>query len=285
MSDSLRHDQRHAPEYVYEVREGDERNKALSDLYDSFLTTRLPYLLAWQDILQRYRRSTIGPFWLTINTAVFIAGFALVGRALFNTDLNTYLPYLTLGMIYWVFISTIMIEGSTVFVDNGHIIKQVRLPLLIQIIRLVLRNLIVMAHNFLVFVVVAFVTGTVPTLQVLLLLPALLVLAASASGVALFLGVLGARFKDVALIVTNAVQLLFFVTPIMWPVDMVFARGHGYLVEWNPIYHFLLTLRGPLLGTSIPASTWLIVALFGCAACAAGMFLFVRYRRRIAFWI
>src|SRR2546422_820704 len=98
------------------------------------------------------RRSVIGPFWLTISTAVMVSAMGFLYARIFGQDVSTYLPYLAVGLVIWGTISTMANESCTVFTTVEQIIKQVRLPLTTHVCRMVWRNAIIFGHNALILV-------------------------------------------------------------------------------------------------------------------------------------
>jgi ABC-type polysaccharide/polyol phosphate export permease len=68
--------------------------------------------MAMQDIKMQYRGSLLGPFWLTISTVVMIAAMGLIYARMFHMEINRYLPFLTVGLVIWNFVSTVITEGA-----------------------------------------------------------------------------------------------------------------------------------------------------------------------------
>ena len=91
--------------------------------------------LAWHDIRQRYRRSKIGPFWLTISMSVMIGAFGGLYAGLFRTDVAQYLPHVAVGFVVWGFVSGLTNDGCNAFIESQGSIKQVRLPLSVYVYR------------------------------------------------------------------------------------------------------------------------------------------------------
>src|SRR5580692_2872750 len=85
-------------------------------------------IMGWDDIRQRYRRSVIGPFWITLSMGVFILLLGVIYSRLFHTDIATYIPYLAAGIPLWGFISQTTNESCVAFHESGRIIKQIKLP-------------------------------------------------------------------------------------------------------------------------------------------------------------
>src|SRR4051794_15628284 len=100
-----------------------------SDLAKSLLEWRLWTMLGWNDIRQRYRRSALGPFWITISMAIFTVLLGVIYSKIFHQDIATFLPYIAMGLIIWGFISGVTIEACNCFVENTGIMKQIRLPM------------------------------------------------------------------------------------------------------------------------------------------------------------
>ena len=121
------------------------------DIFAALKGYELAGVLGRQDIRQRYRRSSLGPFWLTISMGVLIGALGLVFGNLFATPMKEFLPFLTIGLILWTLITTVLNEGCTGFTAAEAMIKQISLPLFTHILRVLWRNLIICAHNLAIF--------------------------------------------------------------------------------------------------------------------------------------
>jgi len=120
---------------------------ALSDIAMATRRYFLVGMLGWQDVRQHYRRSALGPFWLTIAMGVMIGSIGVVFGQIFNSPMSEFLPFLAAGMIFWGFISSVITEGCTGFIAAEGIIKQLPIPLFVHILRVIWRNLLILAHN------------------------------------------------------------------------------------------------------------------------------------------
>jgi len=256
---------------------------AISDIVSGVCSIHIWPTLGWQEVMQRYRRSVLGPFWLTIGTAVMLCIMGPLYAKLFNEDIAAYFPYLAVNLVLWQTIFQLVQDGCTVFILSEGYIKQMRLPLSIYVLRMVWKNLIILAHNFVVVVlVIAFFPPKIGV-QLLVFPLAVFVFAANALWVGILLGMVCARFRDVALMLTNLMQVAFFVTPVMWKPQML--GRHEWAVNLNPFYHFLETLRTPLLGEPANMSSWAMVAGITLAGYAVTILLYSRFRSRIAYWV
>jgi lipopolysaccharide transport system permease protein len=261
-----------------------ERHRlALRDGADAVHLWRLAWMRGWFDIRLRYRGSMLGPFWLTLSTGVMIGMLGVLYSALFHLSVREYLPYLAMSQILWLFLSTIVSEACTCFTLVEAVIRSIRMPFMLHALRNVVRNLLVLAHNVVVIVIVYAVFGLWPGMSLLLTIPALLLWFIDAVAVTLLLGMFCARFRDIPPIVGSLMQIFFFVTPILWKPEQL---GHfaAYL-PLNPFYVLLEILRGPLIGAPPPLGVWLAASIYSLLLCMGAWLLFVRARGRLAFWI
>jgi ABC-type polysaccharide/polyol phosphate export permease len=256
---------------------------AWRDLADGFGRSWLWGALALQDIRLRYRGSVLGPFWLTISTLVMVVAMGAIYGRLFHVDIATYLPYLCIGLIVWQNFSSTITEGCETFLREQSVIQQVPIPFSIHAYRNVCRNFIVLAHN-LVIVPIGLVIFAIPidwhTLEII---PGFLLLAINGFWISILLGLISARFRDVPPIVASFLQVLFFVTPIIWPVEML--GDWQAIATLNPLFAAIDVVRAPLLGVATAESSWIALMIMTVLGCSVTFAMFARFRTRIAYWI
>ena len=245
---------------------------------------RVWVMLAYQDIQLRYRRSTLGPFWITLSMAVTIYTVGFLYGHLFRVNLAEYFPYLAVSLILWTFISTVITESTEGFIEAEHYLRNLKLPYNCFLMRIVLRNLIILAHNILVLIPIVFMFNIPINWNTLLFIPGLAILLINGVLYGGFLAVLGTRFRDFTQIMQSIVPVIFYTTPIMWMPNLLPAK-YQWLVTVNPFYQLLNLLRNPLLGqgyTPIGLLLALFVTLLGFVLYSLSM---GGYRRRIVFWL
>lgn len=257
--------------------------RATRDIGGGFARWRLWGRLGWQDITIRYRRSVLGPFWLTLSMGVMVATIGTVYSTIFKTDMHIYLPYLALGFLIWGFITTSVTEGCQCFIEGENFIRQLEMPLAIFVYRVIWRNLIILAHNAVVYLVVVWVQQVPLGLNIFLAVPGLLLLVLNATWVALLFGMLSARFRDIPQIIGSLIQVVFYITPIIWMPSQL--TGHSWLVVSNPVFHVIDVVRAPLLGQTPQGLSWLVTLGLLAGGVAVSFALFCRYRGRIAYWV
>jgi len=257
--------------------------RALRDLAGGARSYHIWGRLGWQDIRQRYRRSLLGPFWITISAAAMIGGIGMLYSRLLHQETEEYIPFLSVGLLIWTFIATLINEGCTTFTGADQFIKQVKLPLTVHVWRAVWRNVIILGHNLLILVPVFIFYHRSVDASALLSLLGIVLLAFNGVTLGIGLGLLCARFRDVPPIIGSLVQLAFFVTPVMFPTK---ALGqHEWIAQLNPFFHFLQIVRAPLIGTKIEPESWVFAILASLFMALASLALFVRFRARIPYWV
>lgn len=257
---------------------------ARADLRDAWGYRRLAASLAWIDIKLRYRGSVLGPFWLTLSTAVMVAAMGLIYATLFHMTLRVYLPFLALSLVLWNFLSALVTEACVCYTAVEFTIRAQRLPFILHALRVVLRNLLVLAHNIVVIGAVYVIFRIWPGRTGLLVLPGLVLWAIDALALTLLLGALCARFRDVPPIVGSLMQMAFFVTPVIWRPELA-GPTRQWLLPFNPFFSLLEVVRGPLLGEPPKGGVWLGAVIATLLLVLLGSWLFARTRARIAFWV
>ncbi len=256
---------------------------AVQDIIDGLRLWRLAWTLGWLDIRLRYRGSILGPLWLTLSTAIMVASLGFLYSALFKTDVHDYLPFLTLSQVLWFFISALVSEGCSSFTQADGIIRAVRMPLSLHVLRMMVRNILVFGHNVLVIIAVDAIFMVWPGADALLSVPGFVLWAIDAMAIGLMLGAICARFRDIGPIVGSIMQIAFFLTPVIWQPNQLGAGG--WWLPLNPFYALLEIVRAPLLGQMPSSTTWLAAGLYSLALSGLSWLLFVRARGRVAFWV
>ncbi len=256
---------------------------AIDDVNGGITRWQLWFTLGWHDIQQRYRRSVVGPFWLTISMGAMVAGLAYLYVGFFGLPLDRYLPFVATGMIVFNMISSVVTEGSVVFISSSRTILQTKVPLSIYVYQMLWRNLLILAHNMCIYLILLpffeFDLGW-PTL---LAIPGLLLVLIAGFWVGIIIGTLSARFRDVPPIIASIMQVAFFLTPVFWTPAAL--KGREVFLDWNPFYYLLEIVRMPLLGQVPSAMMWIVVIGMNVASGAIALVFFARYRARIAYWV
>ncbi|WP_189058366.1 galactan export ABC transporter permease subunit Wzm/RfbD [Longimycelium tulufanense] len=261
--------------------------RAFQDLAQGWRQRPLWGHLGFQDIKQRYRRSVIGPLWITLSTAMTAVALGILYSTLFKTEVPEFLPYVAVGLIVWNFIAGCINEGTEVFITNEGLIKHLPAPLSVHIYRMVWRQSLFFAHNLLVYVVLMVVFPHPLGLATLLAIPGLMLVALNGVWVALLVGIIATRFRDIPPIISSITQLLFFMTPIVWKYDNALLANtpRAQYAELNPFLHYVAVVRDPLLGQPVEPRHWIVVGGITVVGWALALIFLRNYRSRVSYWV
>ena len=271
-------------DFTPELGVGARNRMAGRDLREAASLWRLCWTLSWLDIKLRYRGSVLGPFWLTLSTAVMVGAMGLIYSTLFRMNLHEYLPLLVLSILLWNFLGTLVADGCTCYLQSESMIRSMRMPYSLYAARVVVRNVLVLGHNLIVIVAVYALLRISPGGTVLLALPAFALWLVDGFAASVLLGALCARFRDIPPIVASIIQMAFFVTPVIWKPQLVGAARQA-LLPWNPFFSLLEIVRAPMLGEFPSVVVYLSALGYSALLCLAAWLLFARVRGRLAFWV
>lgn len=262
---------------------GTAANVAIRDLLGSVLRLPLAFSLAVDDINGRYRRTVLGPFWLIVGQAATIAGFVVVFSGLFDQDPTTYALYLAAGFPVWLMISQFLVDMPMTFIQARGFIEAFELPWLVHIWRRSINYAIVFLHQ-LVALFALFLIMRVPLdFDLLLVLPALLIVIIAGSGTGLLLAIINARYRDLQPAMGVLAGFLFLFSPVVWRAEQL--QLNEWAVRFNPMHYYIKLVRDPLMGIAPAPELWIGTTLGAVALFALGVLAFHFARRRLYYWL
>jgi ABC-2 type transport system permease protein len=259
--------------------------RAFGDLGAGWRQRSLWGYLGWQDIKQRYRRSVLGPLWISISMGVIATAMGILYGALFGEPVHTFLPYVATGLLIWNFVNGCILEGSEVFIANEGLIRFLPAPVSLHVYRLLWRQTLFFLHNLVIWLLLVIIFPQPLSATVLLAVPAFLLLLINGGWVAMMAGIIATRFRDIPPIIASLTQLLFFMTPIVWSYERLKSNPLSAYVELNPVMHFVEIVRQPLLGQPIVWRHWAVVGVITVVGCAVSLLCLRNYRSRVAYWV
>lgn len=256
---------------------------AVNDLVNGLAHYEVWSAFAVHDIRQRFRRSILGPFWLTLTMGVLVGALSLVFGTVFKQDLATLIPHIAAGVIFWGLFTSTVNDGATVFSNAESFIRNVPLPLSVHLYRMLGRNIIIWLFNMVIYVIVMIVFPHPLNANFLLFVPGFALLLLNMFWVSLAAGILSARFRDIPLLIANVIQVVFFLTPVFWSSEDMPDRPA--FVEWNPMYHLLDLVRKPLFGEAPGAISWVVGIGLAVVGTTFAVMLFRKTYSRIPYWV
>ncbi len=263
---------------------GPQARIAGSDMLCGLLAWRLWWGLGFQDIRIRYKRTYLGPLWITASMAATFVAMGILFSTVLKSEIRLYLPYLAFGMVTWNFLASAASDGPQIFVESQHIINSLKMPFSVHVLRYLVRNIIIFGHNLVAALATLWILGGSIGHTWPLALLGLPILFLTAFALGLILAIMGARFRDLGPMIGMVIQLAFFLTPILWRLEDIPEPYHWW-VSVNPAYHLIELIRAPLMGSnafwpSLLAATLTAFLLLGVAFALLSIF-----RRRISYWL
>jgi lipopolysaccharide transport system permease protein len=262
----------------------DELASAARDFASSFQLTRLWSTLAVNDIAGRYRGSVLGPFWITLSQIAFVAGIGLVYGDLMHVSVEKYIPWMATGVTLWTLISGMILDGCTAFIEGSSMLRQTSLPMPLFIWRIVCRNLLNFAHQIVVIIGVAVWFHYLLKINLPMFALGFLLLLLNLTWMTFAAAVICARYRDVQQMISSALQIIFFISPVIWiPNEMSGLKSS--LLRVNPVFHMLDVTRNPLIGLPAHWDSVIYLAIMAAVGLLLTFCLYGAVRRRIVHYL
>ena len=254
-----------------------------NDLVEAMRSPGIWWRFAWLDIRLQYRRTFLGPLWLTLSFLMSGIALSIVYSQLLGIDDEKFFAYLLGGLSIWAFLSAAVMEGCSTFYSMAGMILERRLPLTIYALRLVSRNFITFGHNLIAVLLVFIYFHVSLTPWTLMVIPGLIMLQLNAFWFSILFGIICTRYRDLQQLITVLMTLTFFVTPIFWHKEMLGTRG--IIADGNPFYHMIEIVRSPMLGHEPSWTSWIVVMSITVVGMVITFLVGSKYLRRLAYWL
>jgi ABC-type polysaccharide/polyol phosphate export permease len=257
--------------------------QAFADILNGARLYELWIRFAVHDIRQRFRRSVLGPFWLTLSMGIMVAAIGVVFSSLFHQDAAKTLPYIATGLIFWGLLTSCINDGTMVFISAESDIRNLPMPLSVHFYRMMARNVMIWGFNMAIYLVMVVWFELMPGWNALLFIPGFILFLVNAAWMSLVAGVLSTRYRDIPQVIANVIQVFFFLTPIFWSPENLPNRPA--FVALNPFYHLIEIVRAPLLGEVVSPMSWSLCIGMAAAGLGFTAWLYRRAHARIAYWV
>ena len=258
--------------------------QVLSDIRAGWALRNSWWALSRQAIKISYRRTTLGPIWITLQQVAFVVGISLLYSQLFKVKSADMVPLVAFGITFWGLLTSFITGAASNLIQQSQSIKSSTLPISFYVFSSVSHQLLTFIHSAVVLVPLAFVFDTTPRLATLVTVPLAIVCAViNGFSIGLWLGPLSARYRDISASIPIIIQIAMFLSPIFWSPSLL--GGRDWIVDYNPIAWMLETFRSPILGGDIRFDLWLQLIILTCANLALGITVLHRVRDKISYWI
>lgn len=240
-----------------------------SDFLEIWQYRELLYFFTWRDLKVRYKQTIVGVSWVLFQPFISMVVFSIFfgNFAKMPTDGAPYPIFVFVGLIFWQFFSTSMSDISNCLINNQHLITKVYFPRILLPLSLILTRFVDFLVALVILIGLMIYYGFIPSLSAWLIFPILcLVSAIAALGLGLFFASLNVKYRDVRHVLPFFVQMLMFVTPVVYSTSIL--GQYGWILAFNPIGGVIKTARSELLQSY--ATNWL---QFGFSAMVCLIFL------------
>jgi ABC-type polysaccharide/polyol phosphate export permease len=264
---------------------GVQLRAAVSDIREGLRRRRGWSYLAVENVKNRYRRTVLGPWWLTLQMLIFIVGISVVFGQLLNTGLREFLPYVAVGYMAFMLLVGLTNAAAGVFVLGSSTLKSTRQPLSNLVLRDVGIEFIHFGHNLVIYLVFLAV-GLVPLRpEILIALPIVAVIAVNGLFVGLWLGIAVARFRDVQPFINSILGVIIFFTPVFYHLNNLSSGLQVFVLKWNPFTYLIEAFRAPLIGAPLLPFYYVGTAVVTLLNVGLGLVVFTRARSRLPYWV
>jgi len=240
--------------------------------------------LGWLDIVQSYRRSLLGPLWITFNMVIFSVCMTVVYGTIFGVSSAEYGAYVISGMICWTWVSALVVDVGNTFIVHANYIKGMVIDKSQLIWAMAYKQIVVLAHNMVVYVF-AVLFGVIDfNFYSLLFIPFVALFFLMTIPLIAILAILFARYRDIPRLASSITIILMLLTPIFWMPTMI-SGWRSIIFHLNPLYYFIEFLRRPLMGLPPDMTTVAVFLSITALLWLVGSYFYRRYHRFVAFWV
>ena len=265
------------------------RSVALKELWDIILDFPAVLRLAHLDMALRYRRTVLGPFWVTISTGLMIVAIGIVYGTIFGTQnglgIGSYLHYFAAGTITWNYISSMLNESASVFIANRQLLKVLPTSPLTHLMRMVSRNLVILFHNAIFLVILWITLGCPLTVASWLVIPGLFLVVLTLVSWSILIAIVCTRYRDGGPLVASVLQLSFLITPVIWPTTALRSSKAWWILDINPFYHLIEIVRAPLLGDQPMLLNWAVAIVIAALSVLLAAKVYMDCRSKLIYWL
>ncbi len=237
-----------------------------------------------RDLKLKYKRTYFGYFWSLLNPVLQLAVMGAVFSHIVRLGgMKDYTLFLFSGLLTWMFFQSSLLVASMAYLDNENFIKKIYLPkILFPLSRICLRG-----FDFLLSFVALIIVGAFmgfPLKATEAMLPAAIVLLFLFTlGVSLVVAVATVFFRDVQYLLTVFLQLLYFATPILYPISTLPEKYH-YVIRLNPFYSQVVLFQRLIYDGVMPSgSEWSLAAATALGFLALGVGVLLHYEEDLVF--
>lgn len=235
-----------------------------------------------KDVGGKYKNSFLGVLWSFVNPLLQIAVYAIVFPLIMRNGQPHYTLFLCSALIPWTYFSTAIIRSSSTMIENGNIIKKVYFPREILPISVITSEAVNFVISTILIVIFALVEG-VGLSRFLIFYPIVLIVQyVLLIGISFIVSSITVYVRDMQHIIGVLMQLLFYITPIVYNPESIPA-DFSWILKYNPMTYLISAYRSMFYLHQMPdMKPLLILLLIGIAICIFGYLIFNKLQKKFA---
>lgn len=255
----------------------------LRDLGQGLLHWRIWSALSFNSTKMMYRRALLGPLWLTLQQTVFIGALGYVFASIQNQDFPGFFVYIATGLTFWQLITAYLTTAGNTFAAINRFPSMTCAAFSNHIYLQFLFQFLLFMHRLLPALVICGIFHESLAINLPNFLAGFAALLVFGFWISALLGCLSLRFHDLMPAVGSIMQVMFFLTPVMYRDSAISGAGHFF--NLNPLNHFLLVTRGSLLGENVSAMSWATVVVINIVGIVLTLGVLRWARPKIPLWV
>ncbi len=255
-------------------------------ILDSIKNYELWMTLAITKIRVRFIRTALGPIWEILGTTIFLIFISFVWSKLWGDTFFDFFCYLYSGFIIWKAISSIIGDGTYLFSDTySNCFENININPFVFCMSHTAKNFIVLVMNFPILILILFLNDSINFSSWIWLIFYFLVFFISGVAASFILAVFCLKFRDLQFSIIVALQLIFFMTPVIWKIDQLSDKAQRFIIEPNLLYHYIEFFRSIVLYGVINFKSLLIISATTLILVLISFILYKNVNKKIIFWI
>ena len=230
----------------------------------------------------KHRNTILGPIWVVLQNYIFIFFIGFLFTKLFNNSYEKVIPHFACGFILWQYFSSTLKENCSIFFSSRGLLLSLPNKEFFIFFRTIAQNLIIFFYNFIILILILIYLNI--KIQFVSFLVNFLILNFFLIFCSYILSIICTKFQDLAKVLASFLQVMFFVTPIVW--EKKYLEKYQYIHDWNIFYVIIEICRAPLIDKNFNESMYYSYVFgFIIFSMMIGSVLYNKFHKKINFWI
>lgn len=258
-------------------------NDIIHDIIDGLKQWRIWSTIAWNMMKMHYRRTKLGHLWVALQHTIVIIVLGYMFAAIQKEQFSSFFVFFAIGYTFWLLISLFVTGAGDTFRGISSLPNMTKAALSNHIYLHFTSQMLVFAHRLIPLIAIFIIFHKSLSINLPLFLCGFLMLMIFGFWITALMGCLSLRFQDLNPAIASLMQIMFFVTPIMYQQSII--PGADKFNIFNPFYHILVVVRGNLIKEDVTLFNWMAVIMINILGIAITLWVLRRSRSKLAYWV